>query len=205
MKTLRSEEGKEVLEYLKSERGLTDKIIDLFQIGFCPDRVNHELSGKIIIPVLDTYGEPVAISTRNPGNRRDFWHESYDKIFYLYGLYIAKLNILFKKKAILVEGEFDVMSLHQYGFSTTVGVCGSSFSIFQASVLARYCKKIYLLFDSDVAGEQAIKKVLEMKKEKLYNVDFIPVYLPGSTDPDEYIRKNGKNKLIELLEGSKVV
>ncbi len=205
MRTLRETKGKKALEYLKEVRGLSDRIIDVFQIGYCPIRTDHELAGRIIIPICDPYGNPVAISTRHPEKRRDFWHESFNKSFYLYGLHIAKRYIISRQKAIIVEGEFDVTCLHSMGLKATVGVCGSAFSPFQASLLARYCNEVYLVFDADEnkSGEKAIKRALKMQRDRLHGMRFIPVRLPVGTDPDDFIKKQGRKSFVSLLNESK--
>lgn len=206
--TLRSEEGKKVLDYLKDKRGLSDDVIDKFDIGYCPDRINHEVSGRIIIPIYDSYGNLVVLSTRHPDRQRvdRFWHESFDKRTYLFALDKAKESILKIQKAIVVEGEFDVCSLHSRGVNMVVGSCGSNFSLFQISLLIRYCSEIYLMFDGDEAGERATQKTIEIYKENelhQYGIDFIPVRLPKGFDPDDFIFKEGVEGMMSILKKSK--
>jgi len=210
-RTLRSERGKRALDYLKEERGLSESVIERFQIGYCPPDVEHELSGRIITPIFDPYGKVVALSTRHLDRKKDFWHESFDKHFYLYGLHLAKSSIIKNRRAILVEGEFDVAYLHSRGADMTVGCCGSAFSVFQASTLGRYCSEIYLVFDSDVSkkpgmlgsGQRAIQRAMEMQKEILMDMKFIPVHLPLGEDPDDFVKANGIKAFSELLRESK--
>lgn len=206
--TLRSEEGKKVLDYLKDKRGFSDQVIDEFDIGYCPDRVNHEVSGKIIIPIRDTYGEIIALSTRHPDkdNPHRFWHESFDKRTSLFALHKAKSAILRVGKAIVVEGEFDVGAYHSVGLDMTVGACGSNLTLYQISLLLRYCSEIYLMFDPDEAGELAISRTMtEYEKNGINNfgVSFIPVNLPSKNDPDDFLFRVGKTGVISKLKESK--
>ena len=100
----------------------------------------------------------------------------------------------------------DVAFLHSNGFNITVGTLGSSFSIFQASILGRYCSEVYILFDGDDAGRRASQRVMDIYKEKdlkLYDIKYILVNLPDNYDPDSYIMKYGINKFKELLNSSK--
>ena len=196
---------------MRDERGLSDDVIERFQIGYCPSSVEHELSGRIITPIFDPYGNLVALSTRHLDRKKDFWHESFDKHFYLYGLHLAKSSIVMSQKAILVEGEFDVAYLHSKGATMTVGCCGSAFSVFQASLLGRYCSEIYLVFDSDVSkkpgvlgsGQRAMKRAMEMQAEILRDMKFIPVLLPYGKDPDDFVKEHGIQSFSELLKESK--
>lgn len=203
-----SPEGQEILTYLKTERRFSDEVIDRFNIGYCPHRVNHELRGRIITPIYTPYGELVALSSRcrdkSISNR--FWHESFDKGTHLYALNFAKKAIEEVNKVIVVEGEFDVGAYHSAGLNMVVGTLGSSFTLFQVSLLLRYCSEIYLMFDGDEAGRSAIKRSMSMYEEynlKEFGVKFIPVNLPNKIDPDDFLFKEGRHGVIEKLRKSK--
>ncbi len=204
--SLKKEEGKKALNYLRNERKLSDEIIEEFDFGYCPHHFDNQLRGRIIIPIYNVHKNLVALSTRSlfipKGKGFHFWHESFDKSLYLYGFCYAKDEIIRCQKAILVEGEFDVASLHSKGLKMTVGVCGSSFSLIQAGLLSRYCSEVFIVFDGDESGKKSIQRVLNFyKKNNLssYEMRYIPVYLPDNLDPDEYVRKKGVASFRELL------
>jgi|TARA_Y100000310_G_scaffold344276_1_gene456156 DNA primase len=210
--TLHSDEGKEAIDYLVKDRGLSIGVIKKFQVGYCPQRVDHELRGRIVTPIHDPYGSLVALSSRQL-KKKFFFHESYDKGFYLYGLHIAKPYIIKYGRVVIVEGEFDVMYLHSHGVPMAVGMCGSALNLFQLSVLARYCENIYIVFDGDKKCNQSIKRVLNMyhanhmwtelrNSEEREGVKLYPVKLPMGYDPDDYIKKFGNKKFIALLKGT---
>jgi len=206
--SLRNPNGKKALDYLKDVRKFSDVVIDKFDIGYCPPEVGHELSGRIITPIYDTYGEMVAISTRhlNENHDRRFWHESFEKGYYLYGLYQAKDTIRRLNKVIIVEGEFDALAFHSYGFTMTVACSGSAFSLFQIALLSRYCTNFYLLFDGDIAGRKSIQRTLDMYSKyslSTYGLNFIPVYLPKDVDPDEFLFEVGANGVKEKFKTAK--
>lgn len=209
-KSLRDVVGQKALKYLKDERCLTDSVIEKFDFGYCPFNINHQLKGRIITPIYDAYGELVALSTKSlyikKGDKFHFWHESFDKSFYLYGLYYARDSIIKHQKAILVEGEFDVIALHSNGFNMTVGMCGSAFTLYQSSLLSRYCSDIYLVFDGDEGGDTAYKQAYKMYEDynlKSFGLNYISVMMPKGQDPDKYIRGNGRKKFKELLANAK--
>ena len=100
----------------------------------------------------------------------------------------------------------DVDFLHSRGLCMTVGICGSSFSIFQASLLARYCSEVYIVFDGDEAGKKATHKVMQIYKDyslDSYQIKYIPIYLPSKQDPDDYVNKYGINQFKKMLLNSK--
>lgn len=209
-KTIWSDDGKEALAYLKEQRGLSESSIKEFQIGYVPLRVNHLCSGRLIFPIFDPYGKLVAVSTRHLHKKKTdigyFWHESFDKSFYLYGLHIAKNHIFKCRKAILVEGEIDVLSMHSHGLSITVGVCGSAFRSYQAAILNRYCDELYIMLDGDKSGKDALNRAFEMKEtfgiENL-GLKFIPCRLPNKVDPDDFVRQGGKKAVIQFMKTAK--
>lgn len=191
---------------MSNERGISKSVLDRFEIGYVPLRVNHRCAGRVIFPIKDPYGELIAISTRHFHKKKTdpyyFWHESFDKAFFLYGMHLAK-NSMFKfEKSILVEGELDVLALHSEGVEIAVGVCGSSFSVFQASVLERYSQEIYLLFDGDQSGKNSMKRAVRMGKEHSIS-NMIPCYLTKNCDPDDYVKEHGREGIISLMKNSK--
>jgi len=210
-----SDEGKEAFSYLHEERRIPVKYLEIFEMGYVPKRVTnlngdtHEFAGRIVMPIRDQYGSLVALSSRDW--RKDayqkFLHEQYCKSDYLYAMNIAKSSILKRKQAILVEGELDVIQMHVNGIGCTVGVLGSALGLKQIALLSRYCSEIFLLFDGDEPGKQALEKAVQLcmdyKLTNLFGVKIIPVILTGDTDPDEFLRKEGRNKLISLLKESK--
>ena len=206
--TLYKEGGKEAFNYLIEERRLSKKVIEQFEVGYCPQDVNHRLRGRIITPIYDAYNNLVVLSTRHldKSHSNRFWHESFDKGSYLYGLYYSVKTIVNTNRVILVEGEFDVMALHSNGFKMTVGMCGSALTLFQIALLAKYCSYFYLLFDGDQPGKRAIERAMKLYDEhylKSYGIHFIPVYLNKGMDPDDFIKKFGKEKLKEKLKEAK--
>ena len=215
-KELFLDRSKDALDYLIQVRGFDEKTIRKFALGFMPEGVKnsegqiHELAGRIIIPLKDSYGNLVALSSRrwNETDKKTFWHESYAKSHFLFGLDLAKKDITKSRKAILVEGEFDVMKLHQAGINCTVGICGSAPQLFQIALLRRYCKEMFLVFDSDQAGDNATARIMKEKIVQYFSQSFfdtylIPVKLPRGTDPDDFIKDRGAKEFIRLLRETK--
>jgi len=201
--TLTKPEGAKALDYLTNVRKLSRKTIDDFDMGYCPRSATHQICGRIITPIYDAYKNLVAVSTRTPyPSKLRFWHETFDKGSYLYGLHLAKESIIRFNKVILVEGEFDVAALHSNGFSMAVGICGSALTLFQVALLSKYTSYFYLLFDGDQAGINARNRAKEMYKKYFlgsYNIHFISVDLPENLDPDDFVNSHGSQGLKDIL------
>jgi hypothetical protein len=133
-------------------------------------------------------------------------HEQFDKKFFLFGMNVAKDSIIKHQKAIVVEGQFDTACAHRYGFGVTVGLLGSAFSPYHLCIIARYCRDIFLSFDSDDSGFKNLSRSVKMYREyglESKGIRFIPVVLPKHKDPDEFLKKESSNDYLELLREAK--
>lgn len=202
--TLDKPEGKPALDYLLNVRKLSAKAIDEFDFGYCPPDVDHQMKGRIITPIYDAHDNLVVLSTRHLDESRSdrFWHETFNKSFYVYGLNRAKESIIKSNKVIIVEGELDVVAFHSRGFFMTVGLCGSALTLFQVALLSKYCSSFYLMFDGDSAGKRATKRAMKMYEQYhlgAYGLKFISVHLDKDYDPDKFIKEQGRQKVKEKL------
>lgn len=160
---------------------------------------------RIICPVINVRGRVIAFSGRAmPGeeNGRKYINTSdtlvYKKSENLFGINFAKNNS--DERVILVEGNLDVISLHQAGFTNTVGALGTAFTEAQAKLLSRYTKELILTLDADAAGQKAVRRAGEILKDTGLNVRVAVV--PDGKDPDEYIRKNGAARFGALIDSA---
>ena len=207
-----AEDTKAALKYLRERRLLSDDVIKQFRIGYVPRHAGHSWSERIIMPLYDAYGELVVLTSRKITGDPKYahLHESFDKRYYLFGLDTAKSAIIQKNRAIIVEGQFDVMYLRSMGFKTAVGVLGSAFTMEHACLLRRYCSEVYLVFDADDAGDATLERSLDMMKEEQlesgHNMSFIPVRLPRTyPDPDDFVQAKGPKVFQQLLQDSKAI
>jgi len=124
----------------------------------------------------------------------------YHKGSVLYGLNWSKNYIRDIGKAIITEGYFDFISLYQTGIRNIVAVSGTGFTANQASLLARFCGEVVLLYDADSAGLKATFRAIDV----LYNSGLEPyiVRLPEGSDPDSFIRQKGPDELSRLIESA---
>lgn len=202
-----SPDSKNALDYLHN-RGITNDIIKKFNIGYVPKETGHNLSGRIIMPLFDQHNKLVCLTTRDFSKEAylPHWHESFDKTKYLYGLNVSKNDIFRLNKVIVVEGQFDTHVMHKHGLSITVAALGGAFSIDHVCLLRRYCTDFYLWFDPDDAGNKASERAMDMYEElnlSLFGINFIPIFINENLDPDQFVEKYGKSKVIEIMKKSK--
>lgn len=161
---------------------------------------------RIMFPIINIRGNVVAFSGRAmPGDEKaggKYVNTSdtpvYKKSENLFGINFAKNNCA--DRVILVEGNMDVVSLHQAGFNYAVAPLGTAFTKEQANLLARYTKEIVLILDSDAAGQKAVKRAIELLENTGLNVSVVAI--PDGKDPDEFIRKSGPERFKALLQGA---
>ena len=179
------------------------------------DRFRH----RIMIPIRDEAGEVIAFGARAiDANQNPKYLNSPDTMLYnksriLYGINIAKQNMIQDDYVVIMEGYFDVISAQAAGLKNAVASCGTALTVDHVRLIAKYSKsrKIYLAFDTDEAGQKATKRSTSVIKEaftglgnlKIYDKAYsslnddkytceIRVVAPfDSKDPDEYIREYG--------------
>jgi DNA primase len=121
----------------------------------------------------------------------------YTKGAMLFGLWQARHAIRHEERAVLVEGNFDVVSLHARGVENVVAPLGTAFTQDQAKLLRRYATLVTLLFDGDAAGRKAARAAEDPCDSA--GLDAKVAVLPDRTDPDELVRAKGVEALRHLL------
>ena len=156
---------------------------------------------RLMFPIRDLRGNVVAFSGRDLSNRDGApkYINSPDTPLYskkslLFGAY-ESINALRKdgSEAILIEGNFDVIAMHQAGYETAMAPLGTSFTDEQKDLIGRYTHKVSLLFDSDGAGEKSTEKALMMLVRSGFEVNVH--HLSSYKDASETLEKIGKEGL----------
>lgn len=209
-----STQGQPGLSYLVDQRRISEATIRSFQLGYLPASLNHQLADRIIFPIFDASRNLIAISSRRIDDSKEsllpvYWHEAYEKSFYLYGIEQAIPSMRKWRFVILVEGQFDVLQLHNHGFINAVGLCSTNLSDMQMATIYRYCEEIVLILDKDKdsnqAGQKGTKKALE--RFGAYQFHSSPVYrdkmtfveFDEETDPDRFLIDHGASVLWSMI------
>lgn len=115
----------------------------------------------------------------------------------LYGLHLARSGIRNADQAIIVEGYMDVISCHQYGITNAIAPLGTAFTAEQGKLLMRNTYQVGISFDGDAAGTKATMRCLDILSDLGCTARVIQI--PDNADPDEYLKKYGKEAFEQLI------
>ena len=158
---------------------------------------------RIMFPLYDLQGKVVGFSGRiyTKSDESKYINTKETKIFkkgeLLYNYHVAKKIARSEKNIIVVEGFMDVIRLSTIGINNVVATMGTAVTKHQAELIKKLALNIILMFDGDKAGEKATESYIQQFGQDDSNIKV--VRLEDNLDPDEYILKNGKDKMIEHL------
>lgn len=164
--------------------------------------VFQRFQNRIMFPIIYG-GEIVGFGGRTLGNDKKKYLNSpstalYNKSEILFGLHQTRRYIENYGYAFLVEGYFDVVGLFDFGIKNACGLCGTALTLNHIFSLKRYCDTVYLMLDPDEAGRTASRKAKKLLKKISFKHK--EIVLPGKRDPDEFVKKYGKEKLLSYVE-----
>lgn len=179
---------------------------DLIKSGLIVENQNglHDIyMNRIMFPLMNLEGRVVGFSGRiyNTKDNSKYINTRETEIFkkgeILYNYYRAKDECRIKKTVIIMEGFMDVIRAYTIGVKNVVASMGTAITKEHAHLLKRLAPNIILLFDGDAAGEKATISCIE----ELNKIDVIPkvVRLEEGLDPDDYIKRYGKEKFLKKL------
>ena len=148
--------------------------------------------GRILFPVFDLHQRVVGFGGRLvKGGEPKYLNSPESSVYHkgeiLYGLHVAKGHIPEKDCVIMVEGYFDLLTLHQFGLKHSVATLGTALTSKHIHVLKRYTKNLITVFDADAAGVRASLRALPLFLEE--EVTGKTIVLPKDEDPDSFLRK----------------
>ena len=188
--------GKDGLLQAARAAGYKDEY--LLEAGLVTAREDGTLADKfrerVMFPIHSVSGRVTAFSGRtlrsdNPAkylNSPD--SPIYTKSNILFGIWFAKGEMAKKDNCIVVEGNVDLVMLHQLGIRNVVAPCGTSFTVQQVRLIRKFTDNVTLMFDGDGAGIHAALRAIDMILYEGMNVSV--VQLPAEDDPDSFARKH---------------
>lgn len=159
---------------------------------------------RIMFPIIDVSGNVIAFGGRVMDDSKPKYKNSSDTPVFKKSRNLFALNFarhVCQEAIILCEGYMDVIALHSAGFENAVATLGTAITSEQARMLSRYTKKVIICYDSDEAGQKAAMRAVKLLSEVGLDVTILKV--TGAKDPDEYIKKFGREKFSQLLSQSK--
>jgi DNA primase len=185
---------------LKAQAFLTAGLVLESKQGENPyDRFRH----RVTFPIHNLSGKVVGFGARaiSPDDQPKYMNspetEVYHKGRILYGLWTAREAIRRADRAFVVEGYLDWLTMIEFGVENVVAVSGTAFTIEQAELLGRFCKRMTLIFDADTAGQRATLRGIDIAFNAGVGVDV--AVLPARDDPDTYLRREGKERFESLV------
>ncbi len=162
---------------------------------------------RIIFPIVSLSGQVIGFGGRtisNNSNEAKYINSAESDIYHkrktLFGLYHSQNSIKEMDRAILVEGYIDYLTLFQHGITNVIASSGTALTDDQVSLISRFTKNIYIVYDADTAGQKATDRSIEIFLQQGFNIHIVT--LPDDEDPDTFIIKYGKTKFRELLDNS---
>ena len=158
---------------------------------------------RLMFPVIDVRGDVIGFSGRILGGDGAKYMNSPDTLVYNKSRNLFAMNLAKKSKngyLLLVEGNVDVVTLHQAGFDSAVASLGTSLTPEQARLMSRYTKEVIIAYDSDGAGQKAAQRAIGILERLDLKVRVLR--MTGAKDPDEFIRMKGADAFANLLKNS---
>ncbi len=163
--------------------------------------------GRVIAPISDMRGKIVGFGGRAmvkdaiPKYINSPESPVFTKRSVLYGVDKARKEIVDKNEAIIVEGYFDLISLHSAGIKNAVATLGTSVTEEQVSRLRNYTENITLMLDGDEAGIKSALRLITLFAEM--GINGTMAVLPEGHDPDSFVRQHGASGFLEVVEGKR--
>lgn len=183
---------------------------ELISAGLCvrgrqdESRTFDFFHGRLMIPIIAANGQVLAFGGRLiEGDDGAKYMNTGDTLIYNKRHNVFAINMMKGKKLdelIMVEGYMDVISLHQYGIDNAVASLGTALTKEQVRLMARFAKRVFYAYDGDAAGQAAMLRGVDILAAG--DVEPRVIVIPGGDDPDEFIRKYGRDAFLKLKDAS---
>ena len=189
-------------------KGINDNLLEeagLISVNKEKGRKYDRFRNRVMFPVFDYQGRVIGFGGRVLDDSKPKYLNSPETLVFqkgtnLYGLNFALKHNISERYFIIVEGYMDLISLHQYGITNVVASLGTALTINQARLLKRYADKVIISYDADMAGQMATLRGLEILRTAGFDVRVLNI--PQGKDPDEYVRSNGKEAFLKLINSA---
>src|SRR5438132_5000794 len=184
--------GRGFAEYMRAKKR---SLVDAQEAGLMRRDGTDFFAERLVIPIRDERGQVLAFTARTvrQDEQRKYINSpegpTYIKGRVIFGLDLARDEIARRGHAVLMEGQFDVITGHQFGVTNAVASSGTALTDDQVRLLKRFTDELLLVFDADRAGQAAVAKLLETA-DQLMRVRVISIP-PPAKDPDEFFRAAG--------------
>lgn len=182
-----------LINYVSKQQFLAHDLLEAHIIRSNKATFYSPFEERIMFPIIDHAGNYCGFGGRiyTKNDTRAKYYNSQENDFFnkgslLYGLNIAKETIQKRNAAFLVEGYTDCIAMIQHGYKNTIASLGTACTLEQLKLISRYAEQVYVLYDNDTAGQQAILRLAQCCWQ--FNLDLKIIQLPGAKDPAAYLK-----------------
>lgn len=192
-------------QYFMEKGTSVELLLELGLVSLSKGKYYDKYRDRVMFPIINTRGKVIGFGGRAIGDGTPKYLNSGESSVFLkknnlYGLNLTRQDISKENYAILVEGYMDVISLYQHGIRNVSASLGTALTESQAAMLKRYTDHIILAYDADTAGQAAALRGLDILYQAGCKVKVL--HVSNGKDPDEFIKNNGKEEFLKLIEKS---
>lgn len=186
--------GRGFAEYLRAKKR---SLADAQEAGLMRRDGTDFFAERLVIPIRDERSRPLAFTARTvrPDEPRKYINSpetpAYIKGRVIFALDLARDEIARRGHAVLMEGQFDVITAHQFGVTNAVASSGTALTDDQVRLLKRFSDELLVCFDADRPGRDAAFKAIELAAAHQMRTRVVTVPAPAK-DPDEFLRAAGQ-------------
>lgn len=196
-----------LLKYMRSKGFTNQELYDanLVRKSDKGERTHYydNFKNRAMVPIIDLRGNVIAFGGRVLDDSKPKYINTSDTLVYKKSDGVFALNFAKNgnpSRIIVAEGYMDVIALHQAGFTNSIACLGTALTQEQARLVSRYAEEVILSYDSDEAGQKATRRAIDIFGKT--GVKIRVLKLTGGKDPDEIIKKYGKEKFRSLIDGA---
>ncbi|MCT1795852.1 DNA primase [Helcococcus kunzii] len=184
------------------ENGFEEKdMLDLGLIGESNGRYYDKFRDRLMFPILNNKNKVIGFGGRTLIDHKIKYINSPESDIFIKGKNIYGVNVVNRNrrnKVILVEGYMDVIALYNKGIDYALATLGTALTEDQARMIKRYSNEIFIAYDGDTAGVKATLRAIDIFKNMDVHLGILE--FPDDMDPDEYIKKYGKEAFEKLMD-----
>ena len=198
-----SDSWNDLTDHLRSKGYTDEEIVDAWLAGSKNGRIFDMFRKRVMFPIIDLRGNIIGFGGRVLDDSQPKYLNTgktpvFDKGSNLFSMNFAKNSNA--KRLILCEGYMDVIAVNQAGFDNVVATLGTAITPDQARLISHYAEEVIVAYDSDGAGQKATQKAINHFADVGLRTKII--HMEGAKDPDEFIKKFGRDRFRMLLDGS---
>ena len=198
-----SDSWNELTDVLRSKGYSDDEMADAWLAGMKNGRTFDMFRKRVMFPIVDLRGNIIGFGGRVLDDSQPKYLNTgktpvFDKGSNLFSMNFAKNSNA--KRLILCEGYMDVIAVNQAGFENVVATLGTAITPDQARLISHYAEEVVVAYDSDGAGQKATQKAINHFADVGLRTKIL--HMEGAKDPDEYIKKFGRDRFRMLIDSS---